>query len=59
MTVSRKHKPAGPPAEKPQPDSGYEESHGYGPSHGGPSGPGDAPAEPSGAPAPNDDEDDS
>jgi hypothetical protein len=29
-----------------QPDGGYEESHGYGPSHGGPTGPGDAPATP-------------
>jgi len=27
-----------------EPDGGYEESHGYGPSHGGPTGPGDAPA---------------
>lgn len=27
-----------------QPDLGYGESHGYGPAHGGPTGPGDAPA---------------
>jgi hypothetical protein len=32
------------PPEEHQPDKGYEESHGYGPSHGGPTGPGDAPA---------------
>jgi hypothetical protein len=56
MAPSRKREPAATPAEKPQPDAGYEESHGYGPSHGGPSGPGDAPAQPSGAPAPDDDE---
>lgn len=29
---------------KTQPDAGYGKSHGYGPAHGGPSGPGDAPA---------------
>ena len=29
------------PQEK---DAGYNESHGYGPGHGGPSGPGDAPS---------------
>jgi len=28
-----------------EPDLGYGESHGYGPAHGGPSGPGDAPAD--------------
>jgi hypothetical protein len=28
-----------------EPDLGYGESHGYGPAHGGPTGPGDAPAE--------------
>jgi hypothetical protein len=28
----------------PRADGGYEESHGYGPSHGGPTGPGDAPS---------------
>jgi hypothetical protein len=28
-------------------DLGYNESHGYGPAHGGPTGPGDAPADPS------------
>lgn len=33
-----------------EPDLGYGESHGYGPAHGGPSGPGDAPADE--APAP-------
>lgn len=27
-----------------EPDLGYGESHGYGPAHGGPTGPGDAPA---------------
>lgn len=27
-----------------EPDQGYNESHGYGPSHGGPTSPGDAPA---------------
>ena len=33
-----------------EPDGGYGASHGYGPSHGGPSGPSDAPAgEPSAA----------
>jgi len=31
-----------PPAA--EPDLGYGESHGYGPAHGGPTGPGDAPA---------------
>jgi hypothetical protein len=29
-----------------EPDLGYGESHGYGPAHGGPTGPGDAPAAP-------------
>lgn len=33
-------------------DLGYNESHGYGPSHGGPTGPGDAPADPSDLPPP-------
>jgi hypothetical protein len=34
-----------PPApEKQETDLGYGKSHGYGPSHGGPTGPGDAPA---------------
>ena len=28
----------------PEPDKGYGKSHGYGPPHGGPTGPGDAPA---------------
>ena len=38
-------RPAAPPEKLgAQPDGGYEKSHGYGPSHGGPSGPGDAPA---------------
>jgi hypothetical protein len=31
-------------------DQGFGESHGYSPSHGGPSGPGDAPADPKKAP---------
>jgi hypothetical protein len=45
--------------ETPQPEGGYEKSHGYGPSHGGPSGPGDAPAAspPVAHEAPDDDED--
>lgn len=33
-----------PEAEKKEEDLGYGESHGYGPAHGGPTGPGDAPA---------------
>lgn len=33
-------------------DLGYNESHGYGPSHGGPTGPGDAPAGTPDLPAP-------
>jgi hypothetical protein len=57
--MTKRQKPRGAPPEKPQPDAGYEESHGYGPSHGGPSGPGDAPATtPARAPTPNDDDDD-
>jgi hypothetical protein len=32
-------------------DQGFGESHGYSPSHGGPSGPGDAPADPEKTPA--------
>jgi hypothetical protein len=36
-------KPSKIPGQK---DQGYDESHGYGPGHGGPSGPGDAPADP-------------
>jgi hypothetical protein len=48
-----------------EPDLGFGESHGYGPAHGGPTGPGDAPGplapaepEPTAAPAPpRDDED--
>lgn len=37
------HRPEGSvPVEA---DLGYNESHGYGPSHGGPTGPGDAPAD--------------
>jgi len=40
-----------------EPDLGYGESHGYGPAHGGPSGPGDAPADeaiiPDGEPPPS------
>jgi hypothetical protein len=35
-------------------DLGYNESHGYGPSHGGPTGPGDAPADAPDLPAPKD-----
>ena len=43
--------------EAPQPEGGYERSHGYGPSHGGPSGPGDAPAaSPPGTHVPCDDD---
>ena len=39
--------PEGPPArarEEVEANLGYGESHGYGPAHGGPTGPGDAPA---------------
>jgi hypothetical protein len=49
--------------EKPKrpPDHGFDESHGYGPSHGGPSGPGDVPADPApdagGSPRPEDEDD--
>jgi hypothetical protein len=55
----RKH-PLPPPAPD---DDGFGESHGYGPSHGGPSGPGDVPADetaagPAKAPPPSGDEDD-
>jgi hypothetical protein len=35
------------------PDHGFDEAHGYGPGHGGPSGPGDVPAEPAPGPAPD------
>jgi len=42
--MKKRRKRAESPAEQPQPDAGYEQSHGYGPSHGGPTGPGDAPA---------------
>lgn len=39
--------PAAPPTEADrEPDHGFDRSHGYGPGHGGPSGPGDVPAEP-------------
>jgi hypothetical protein len=44
-------KPPPPPAVQPpaqltptERDKGYNQSHGYGPGHGGPSSPGDAPA---------------
>jgi hypothetical protein len=44
------------------PDHGFDESHGYGPSHGGPSGPGDIPADPAPdagrTPRPEDEDDD-
>lgn len=36
--------PAGRTGESEEADLGYGKSHGYGPSHGGPTGPGDAPA---------------
>jgi hypothetical protein len=45
------------PEEK-QPDEGYDESHGYGPAHGGPTGPGDAPAKKSPVPPPPREDDD-
>jgi hypothetical protein len=37
--------PTQPSPTPPQPDHGFDESHGYGPGHGGPSGPGDAPGD--------------
>ena len=47
------------PEEMPK-DKGFDASHGYGPAHGGPSGPGDTPAKPAKpeqvAPAPPPDE---
>ena len=46
VSKRRKRERPSPEGEQPQPDKGYEQSHGYGPSHGGPSGPGDAPARP-------------
>jgi hypothetical protein len=52
--MSNNHSPLPPPKRtrrKPPPlpvptekDTGFNESHGYGPCHGGPSGPGDAPS---------------
>jgi hypothetical protein len=51
--ATRRRPPRGaarPAAVQREPDLGYGESHGYGPAHGGPSGPGDAPADD--APAP-------
>lgn len=36
-----------PPAKNQEKDKGFGKSHGYSPGHGGPSGPGDAPANPS------------
>lgn len=39
--ATRAHAPTPMPVE---PDQGYGESHGYGPAHGGPTGPADAPA---------------
>src|SRR5262249_16630145 len=45
--ASRHRRARGPPRladAVPEPDLGYGESHGYGPAHGGPTGPGDAPA---------------
>jgi len=36
------------PSKETEEDLGYGESHGYGPAHGGPTGPGDAPAAPEG-----------
>jgi hypothetical protein len=51
--------PGSHPSEK-EADGGYEEGHGYGPGHGGPTGPGDAPAkkEPDAPPPPDDDDED-
>lgn len=40
--AKKAHHPA--PATPREPDQGYNESHGYGPAHGGPTSPGDAPA---------------
>jgi hypothetical protein len=40
--AGRAHAPHAPPPH--EADLGYGESHGYGPAHGGPTGPGDAPA---------------
>jgi hypothetical protein len=45
--------PAAKPEERLPKDKGFDASHGYGPAHGGPSGPGDTPAKPNvAAPAP-------
>ena len=52
-------KPAAKSEELPK-DKGFDASHGYGPAHGGPSGPGDSPAKPqqaAPAPPPVEDED--
>jgi hypothetical protein len=45
---SRTTHPAPSPKE---PDDGYGASHGYGPAHGGPTGPGDIPAKTSSSPS--------
>jgi hypothetical protein len=54
---SRPQSPAAAPAParpvRRTPDHGFDEAHGYGPGHGGPSGPGDVPAEPAPSPAPD------
>jgi hypothetical protein len=41
---SRRSPKGGQGSDAREADLGYNESHGYGPSHGGPTGPGDAPA---------------
>jgi hypothetical protein len=46
--ASERHPASRPAAE---PDLGYGSSHGYGPAHGGPTSPGDAPAESTPEPA--------
>ncbi len=49
MARARRHRARRVPARiaelVPPPDHGFDESHGYGPAHGGPSGPGDVPAD--------------
>lgn len=44
MKASSKRTPDADTTLPKEPDLGYGESHGYGPAHGGPTGPGDAPA---------------
>jgi hypothetical protein len=44
---TKENKPRSSPTEADrEPDHGFDRSHGYGPGHGGPTGPGDVPAEP-------------